>query len=337
MPNTFLAEAYDLGDPWTTPQCGVDGIYGGAPYKGQHCCVDKSDSQPNGANCSGDHRGVWGALNDTRDWANLGPLHPRVKRPLGKRLAQSLHGSVYNGSMIAAGPAFAGCSLDQVGRGGGGGGSGAIEGAGAGGGGRTMTLRFDKALLKGESVGFDSSNTVAKEDTALYVLVNASVDTSDPRFVAAVEANHHEPFINIYPGNPALYTGPYSDGNEMGVLGWVAVAATQGATPDTLTVDLSGLKATDTVSAIRYGVGGVGYGKFSGAATRSGNANAFTSTVGTTRLCCGPFVDTALQPCGPERCPIKASGPNALPAAPFFAAVNGKTGKCTCFAPQVCN
>ena len=53
--------------------------------------------------CRGDHRGQW-ALNDTRDWADLGTLHPRMKKPLGKRLAQGLFATAYNGSMPVSGP-----------------------------------------------------------------------------------------------------------------------------------------------------------------------------------------------------------------------------------------
>ena len=61
--------------------------------------------------------------------------------------------------------------------------------------------------------------------------------------------------------------------------------------------------------------------------------------LGSSRVCCGPKRDPALQPCAPESCPLKASGPGTLPAAPFFAAIewDGDVGKCSCFAPQVCD
>ena len=68
MPRTFLADSFDLGDPWHTPQCGTNGTYAGAPSEGQMCCVDKQ--APLGPLCKGDHRGEW-ALNDTRDWCVL--------------------------------------------------------------------------------------------------------------------------------------------------------------------------------------------------------------------------------------------------------------------------
>ena len=99
MPRTFLADSFDLGDPWHTPNCATNGTFGGAPFDGQHCCVDKS--HPLGPQCKGDHRGEW-AMNETRYWAGLGTLHPRMKLPLGKRLAQGLHATQYNGSMPAS-------------------------------------------------------------------------------------------------------------------------------------------------------------------------------------------------------------------------------------------
>ena len=58
--------------------------------------------------------------------------------------------------------------------------------------------------------------------------------------------------------------------------------------------------------------------------------------LGSSRMCCGPSVDTALQPCPPQSCPIKASGHGALPAAPFFAALTDD-GVCECAAPTVCD
>ena len=261
--------------------------------------MGSNDEQPKGALCVGDHRGEY-ALNATRDWAQLGPLHPRVKKAVGMRLAQSLHAVAYNGTAIAAGPVFDGCDI-------------AADGL-------TLTLRFDKKLLKGERVLFDATNTIEKEDTALYVLLNDTVDTTSLAFVRNMEANH-QPNHN--------YFGPYRDGNEMGVRGWVPVAASVGPTLDTLTVDLGGLPTGSKVAAVRYAVGSGGY--------NSSTGERLDRRLGSSRICCGPHVDTALQPCKPENCPIKASGPGSLPASPFFAAIDWKRRRCQCFSPQECS
>ena len=142
MPRTFLADAFDLGDPWHTPQCALNGTFGGARFAGRQCCVD--GSLPLGPMCKGDHRGEW-SMNETRDWAGLGTLHPRMKRPLGKRLAQGLHATAYRGRMPLSGPVLAGCRVS----------------------GASLTLHFDEGLLKGEGVTFAGASTVEAEDTAL--------------------------------------------------------------------------------------------------------------------------------------------------------------------------
>ena len=132
----------------------------------------------------------------------------------------------------------------------------------------------------------------------------------------------------------ARYLGPYSDGNEMGLTGWHAVAARAGGAKNQLIVDLGhvGLGPGQTVSAIRYGAGSGGYNSTTG--------EYLVRELGSSRICCGPHVDPMLEPCGPERCPIMSSGSSAgsarLPATPFFARVT-KGGKCKCFAPQVCD
>ena len=84
-------------------------------------------------------------MNETRDWAGLGTLHPRMKRPVGRRLAQGLHATAYNGTMPVSGPVLAGCQVS----------------------GSKLYLRFNKTLLKGEKVLFNSDRTIEAEDTAL--------------------------------------------------------------------------------------------------------------------------------------------------------------------------
>ena len=56
---------------------------------------------------------------------------------------------------------------------------------------RSLVLRFDAAALVGERVEFSPANTVAKESTALYVLVNETARDAD--WLAAMRANHELP------------------------------------------------------------------------------------------------------------------------------------------------
>lgn len=169
--------------------------------------------------------------------------------------------------------------------------------------GSQLILTFNSTLLRNESVTFSPGATVEAENTALYVLVNNSLPEN-------ADAGHHD-------SSPGAYAGTYANGNEWGVRGWVPVTATRGPGPQQLTVDLSGLGARPT--AVRYASGTGGWGA------------PFQN-----RMCCGPTVDVQLEPCAPESCPIKASGPGALPAAPFVAAIT-PAGKCQCLAPTSCD
>lgn len=71
-------------------------------------------------------------------------------------------------------------------------------------------------------------------------------------------------------------------------------------------------------------------------AVRYASGSAQTGGDGQTRFCCGPTVDTSLQPCPPASCPLKATGPGALPAVPFVATITPE-GRCACLPPMVCD
>lgn len=265
LPNSFMAHTHDAGDPWSY-DC-----------QDNMCCVDAYE--PLGKKCQGDHRGEWSA-NATGFF--MGPIHPRTKHIHAQRLAQAAFSSVYGGSVIGVGPVLAGCALS----------------------GNSLVVAFNTTLLAGESVTASDSASIALENTAMYVLVGASLP-------ADAGAGHH-PLSQDY--------SPYANGAEWGVRGWVPVAATSGPAPHQVTVDLSHLPAGSVPTALRYASGTGGYG------SPGGHDN---------RMCCGPSLDTALAPCPPASCPIKATGPNTLPAAPFVAAI--QNGRCTCLPPQVCD
>lgn len=249
---------------------------------------------------------------------HLGQVHSRVKRPIGRRLALGLHALAYNGTALAQSPVIAGCYIAP--------------------GGTSMDLIFNASLLKGEGVTFDSNRTVGAEDTALYVLVNPRVNSSDPLLAEALSANrgHAGAVGSPDEGNASSYFGPFSNGNEYGFTGWVAVAASSrahagGAADHLLTIDLSHLPPGAQVSMIRYAAGAGGYEQDG---SRASN----------TRVCCGPRVDVRYQPCAPESCPIKstarARNSEQLPASPFLALVLGMpdgSRRCQCLAPQVCD
>jgi hypothetical protein len=61
----------------------------------------------------------------------MGPIHPRIKKPVGERLATAAMGVAYGGAGAYAGPTLSGCT------------------AAAG----SITVRFNSSLLRGGAVG----------------------------------------------------------------------------------------------------------------------------------------------------------------------------------------
>lgn len=245
------------------------------------CCVDAPEQL--GPDCEGDHRGQW-SYNGTK-WF-MGCIHPRSKGIVSARLAQAAYATLLappDAPIPATGPVLAGCTYEA--------------------GSARLQIRFNASLMAGQNLTWSAGATVQAETTALYVLVNASLP-------ANASANHHAP--------SNTYRGPFSNGNELGVEGWVAVNAATGPGPAAITVDLSSLQG-QRPTAVRYAWGG------------SGQGAPFQA-----RMCCGPTVDITLEPCAPGSCPLKMTGPGALPAVPFVAAINA-AGQCECLQPQTCN
>jgi hypothetical protein len=99
MPNTFLAHAYDLSDPFGNISC----------YKMQ-CCSNNFNPNNTAQTC----HGCWGAGNycEVGDATNfyMGPIHPRTKKPVGLRLAQASAAVAYKKKVAFTGPTLAGCT-----------------------------------------------------------------------------------------------------------------------------------------------------------------------------------------------------------------------------------
>ena len=329
MPNTFLAQAYDLGDPWPTKTC-----YSWAccwnNYNATRCAAGTA-SLGGPAACDG----YCDALGATGFY--MGPIHPRLKKPLGARLAAAAMSVVYGGKDAPTGPTIAGCAV-----------------AGA-----SLTLSFEW-LLGGDTVvvqGYNRSNfpgqappgkapTYGGPLSSLQVLTNASLFCLQPALrCKLLPGNATRPATC---GSPAQEWWCPADGEEAsaaaraahGALVAAAAAAaaeqpslqgtpprnpyeqlpawrtlniTAGAQGNTVVVDLSPLGGTPVV-AVRYAWG---------------NTHDSCCDDGRNRATSGITV-----PCAPAACPILAAK-SSLPANPFVAMVQG--GKCKCIAPQVCD
>ena len=265
IPNSVIAEAYDGGDIWEGWVCYDTDAPGGTPDK--LCCVPPS--VPLGKDCVGDHRGQF---DNVSTQFYMGTLHPRTKRVPSVRLAQQTWAALIKPStpLLATGPVISGCAV-----------------AGA-----TLTVTFNASLLKNEHVVISRPDgslpmSAAQENTAFYALPG---NISLP---ADIDLNHRFSY-SVYD-----YLGPFSDGNEFGVHGWVPLMPTATGLDNTVTLDLSALGGV-APSAIRYGVGG------SECWRGGGDPNPPRGGV-CARVCTGPFQDCALQPCLTESCPIKSS------------------------------
>ena len=101
MPNTFLAQAHDLDDPFINQTC--DSL---------RCCPYNFNQSFHPHGCAGCD-GYCDSLMGT-SWY-MGPIHPRSKKPVGQRLAQAAAVAVYGLPGAATGPTISGCRVDAAG------------------------------------------------------------------------------------------------------------------------------------------------------------------------------------------------------------------------------
>jgi len=131
LPGVFLAHAYDLADPWgdaCTP----------APMTKKCPGCDTLDAE---FNCLTPYY--------------MGPsIHPRLKQPVGARLAASALALAYGRGGAVMGPTLVGCALD----------------AAAG----TLRLAFDAAALAGGALQVRAYDAARRDRSGLSVLVNAT-------------------------------------------------------------------------------------------------------------------------------------------------------------------
>jgi hypothetical protein len=312
LPRTFLAHGYDLGDPYQADKCPL------------------SDER---YNCS-------------QQWY-MGPaLHPRLKYPVGQRLAVGAMAIAYNSSLHYGQPTLSGCALSHV-----------LTGGSANGPAALLTLKFSAAELRGANLTVNPYNATDPSRSALSVLVAKArpgpaargvpvlVELSRERSIASHTAErttaerlavehaahkHHAAFadrlVERWMAAPAESTvvPPTPLDDPTGT--WVPVHiklgsdGTDGA--PTVVADLTPL-AGATPLAVRYAWGGA-----DGPAT--GDV-----------VCCDPaaVAQGSSEECVPASCPIMTADARViyggLPANPFLAKL--VDGKCECPTPQSCD
>ena len=129
LPNTFLAQGYDLDDPWG-PQEGpcFDVKWTRAP-KWACCAADKSPY--NKTKCAGREElcaPACAAMTGTS--VVMGGIHPRSKKEVGDRLGAAAFNTVYGGTGAFTGPTLSSCAVS----------------------GSALTLNFNTSLLRGDTL-----------------------------------------------------------------------------------------------------------------------------------------------------------------------------------------
>jgi hypothetical protein len=293
MPRTFLAQGFDIGDPWE--MYSADGKNCSRPYHGRYgpdCAVPWTDL------------GAWDPLmralapsirNDSTP-SFMGGIHPRIKPPVGWRLAQAYVNQFAGGSGPFTGPTISGCSVGTAGgSGSAGGGTAAAASASAAAAAAaaltTITVVYNATLLRGEAVlvqpfATDPAGWGVKDSATFMVCFSASG------------------------GGDCLAAS--GDERHLGL--WLPAAAVAGGDGRSAVLTLPPPPPSGGVlSALRYGWP--------------------LSNEGDT--CC-PFLNVTrgLQVCIPGNCPIKTAT-TFLPGNPFYANITS-AGKCACLAPQEC-
>jgi len=106
MPNTFLAHAFDLSDPYGNISCYKD------------ACCPNAHWNPNNtaAKCHGCAEVFGGgpdAFCEIKAPFYMGPIHPRWKKPVGVRLAKAALAIAYNKASAITGPTLSGCTKQE--------------------------------------------------------------------------------------------------------------------------------------------------------------------------------------------------------------------------------
>jgi hypothetical protein len=157
LPNTFIAQAYDLEDQWGSsdgPCFSKPPGYG--PKEAWACCAGKTY---NATSCAGREALCAPACDAAAGTiAVMGGIHPRSKKPVGERLARGAYNTVYGGTASITGPTLASCAVS----------------------GSSLAINFDASLLRGDTIVVQPAHPsvptryVTYGGTLLWALTNAT-------------------------------------------------------------------------------------------------------------------------------------------------------------------
>ena len=239
VPNTFVAQAYDLDDEWGP---GSGPCFGGKG--GWACCEGGSNACGSGGaynatTCAGREAlcaPACAANNGTP--CLMGGIHPRSKKPVGDRLGRAMLNTVYGGTGAFTGPTLSGCSSDSA----------------------QLTVQFNASLLRGDTLALQSLQRAG--GSQLFVQTNSSLFCMEPQCVVNATSGACE---HVSPSNPrspiAMYCPTWAGGDGVTVLpagtfdsGWVQLNFTAAASGTSIAVDLTPLNGV-APTAVRYAWG----------------------------------------------------------------------------------
>eukprot|EP01043_Picozoa_sp_COSAG02_P067195 COSAG02_NODE_10709_length_1877_cov_1.098988_1_plen_349_part_00 len=328
MPNCFVSQAYDLNDPWAHAK----GICSTNSSLRDSCTWTNNNTAPPSPCCQCGETlanktacdwnvSLWN--DDLRPLAPLirtssetpffmGPIHPRLKAPVGRRLAAPLITLAYGGTGTVTGPTISGCALDDTSN--------------------TITLRFNKSLLAGDSVAITRTQvpippppapdpeerhppkwtgpTPVQDSSLLQVCTGNAIDCACLSWTYNGTDKHHPSgFIcEISADGNGLRRPPQATRGDI----W-SEAPIKLQSGESITVDTSHLNtSTGGVRAVKFG---------------------WSFSAGS---CCVDLASQQSGLCIPGSCGVMTKQ-SLLPLNPFFATIDSTNGKCKCPAPQECD
>lgn len=167
MPNTFLAQAYDLDDEWG-PAAGpcVTSEWACCPFACGGC------AKYNKTSCDAGTKGKPAMCEPACDAAldttfRMGGIHPRSKIQVGERLATAYYNTLAGGKSAYTGPTLAGCTATA----------------------ETLHITFNTSLLRGDTLTINAwgepytppvRHASSMGGSYLYVQTNASLFCMEP-------------------------------------------------------------------------------------------------------------------------------------------------------------
>ena len=297
MPNTYLAHAYDIGDPWAIGGLGTHNCTNPDPTQWAPDCI-----QWNISDWAPALRPMFplALLHDEGMLLNA-PIHPRLKWPVGRRLATAYKNLMLGGTDTYTGPTLAGCTLDT-----------AAE---------TVAIRYNTTLLRNDKIMLQPFNGTGVTDSQSMMVCTGAYPGANASSCACSQWGNVNGTPHCDVGPSDLYrpsaeelakgdtTGPIRGSfkpNEM----WQSAPLRLTGT-NTVEIDLKAVNTTGGVFAVKY------------------------AWMDTLDFCCADarFQEGYLA-CTPGACPIMTDKTN-LPGNQFFATL--ENNKCKCLAPATCD